>query len=71
MWLEAVLKELKGSLVQDPVLQGQFMHQMLFCQLHFRLLQQIQELSDVSATVNAGSATFEHYAAAIIATTVF
>jgi hypothetical protein len=39
VWLEAVLEELrvKGSLVQDPVLEGQFMLQMIFCQLHFRL----------------------------------
>ena len=69
VWLEAVLEELKGSRVQDPVLQGQFMRQMIFGPLHFRLLQQIQELPDVRAAVNAGSATFEHYAAAIIATT--
>jgi hypothetical protein len=70
VWLKAVLEELKGSRVQDPVLQGQFMRQMIFGPLHFRLLQQIQELPNVRAAVNAGSATFEHYAAAIIATTV-
>jgi hypothetical protein len=69
VWLEAVLEELKGSCVQDPVLQGQFMLQMLFGQLHFCLLQKIKELQDVRAAVNVGSATFEHYAAAIIATT--
>ena len=69
VWLEAVLEELKGSRVHDPVLQGQFMRQMIVGPLHFRLLQQIQELPDVRAAVNAGSATFEHYAAAIIATT--
>jgi hypothetical protein len=69
VWLEAVLEEHKGSRVQDPVLQGQFMFQMIFGQLHFCLLQQIQELPDVRAAVNARSATFEHYAAAIIATT--
>jgi hypothetical protein len=69
VWLEAVLEELKGSRIQDPVLQGQFMRQMICGPLHFRLLQQIQELPDVRAAVNAGSATFEHYAAAIIATT--
>jgi hypothetical protein len=69
VWLEAILEELKGSLIQDPVLQGQFMHQMIVGPLHFRLLQQIQELPDVSAADNADSATFEHYAAAIIDTT--
>ena len=69
VWLEAVLDELKGSRVQDPVLQGQFMRHLIVGPLHARLLQQIQELPDIRAAVNAGSATFEHYAAAIIATT--
>ncbi len=65
MWLEAVLEELKGSCIQDPVIQ--FMRQMIFSQLHCRLLKQIQGLPDVRDAVNdAGSATFEHYAAAII-----
>jgi hypothetical protein len=45
------------------------MLQMIFSQLHVRVLQQIQELQEVHAAVNAGSATFEHYTAAIIATT--
>jgi hypothetical protein len=46
------------------------MLQLTVGQLHSSLLQQIQELPDVRAAVNAGSAaTFEHYAAAIIATT--
>jgi hypothetical protein len=67
--VEAVLDELKGSRVQDPVLQGQFMLQLIVGQLHSRLLLQIQELPDIRAAVNAGSATFEHHAAAIIATT--
>jgi hypothetical protein len=44
------------------------MRQLIVGQLHFRLLQQIQKLPDVRAAVNAGSAIFEHYAAAIIAT---
>ncbi len=44
------------------------MRQLIVGQLHSRLLQQIQKLPDVRAAVNAGSATFEHYAAAIIAT---
>ncbi len=48
VWLEAVLEELKGSLVQNPVLQGQFMRQMLFSQLHFRLLQQITVFTPLS-----------------------
>ncbi len=69
MWLEVVLEEFKGSLIQDPVLQGQFMLQMIFGPLHFRLLQQIQELPDVRSAIHAGSATFENYAAEIIATT--
>ncbi len=45
---------LKGSRIQDPVLQleGQFMRQMIF---HFRLLQQIQGLPDVRAAVNPNS----------------
>ncbi len=49
VWLEAVLK---GSRVQDPVLQGQFMRQLIVGQLHSRLLRQIQELPDIRAAVN-------------------
>jgi hypothetical protein len=45
------------------------MRQLIVGPLHSRLLQQIQELPDIRAAVNAGSATFAHYAAAIIATT--
>jgi hypothetical protein len=45
------------------------MRQLIVGPLHSRLLQQMQELPDICAAVNAGSATFEHYAAAIIATT--
>jgi hypothetical protein len=41
MWLEKVLEELKGSHIQDPMLQ------MIFGPFHFRLLQQIEELQEV------------------------
>ncbi len=34
VWLEAVLDELKGSRVQDPELQGQFMRQLIVSPLH-------------------------------------
>ncbi len=69
MWLEAVLEELKGSHVQDQLLQGQFLCQQIVGQLHSCLLQQIQELPDIHAAVNTGLGTFEHYTAAIMATT--
>ena len=68
LWLETILAELKGAGVLDGILQGQYMRQLLDSPLRDQLVRKIEELPDVKAAVEAGTATLEsHYAAALIA----
>lgn len=68
LWLETIHAELLGLGVRDGAQQGRFMRQLLDNPLREQLVRRIQELPDVDAAVQAGTATLaDHYAAALIA----
>ena len=67
-WLESLQSALRGELgILDGKLQGQYLRQLVEGPILDQLLRKIEELPDLQAAAANGTATFEDYAAALIA----